>query len=42
MTDEEKEKLKNFLWDLVVTIENSSQLPANWITEKAKEIQEMF
>ena len=42
MTLDEKEKLKNFLWDLVVTIENSSHLPEGWIQERSRDINDLF
>jgi len=42
MTIDEKEKLKNFLWELVITIENTSNLPEDWIKDRANEIRDLF
>jgi hypothetical protein len=42
MTDDQKEKLRNLLWELVITIENTSNLPDDWIKERAKDITELF
>lgn len=42
MTQDEKEKLKNLLWNLVITIENSSHLPDDWIRERTHDINELF